>query len=611
MGSTTSISDTYVDSAHPSTPLNGAPILRLQGSGGYTVRPYLLPKGFATGKDILTVDAYIELTLAAAAGAATWTARRVTSRKAYSDLNYNNQPTNTATGATSQALGALAAGDKIQVDIKDFVDGWAKGTFPNYGIRLDAGATADKRLHSANARYSTFGDARPKLVVEQYRKPSTPQVLGPNGGREVSEARPKLTWLPPTDPLMEQTEYRVEMTQTDGVWATYDSGWVASPDGEHLVTFDIDDGDTWFWRVTIRNGGLQESTVTSSQEFGRTAMPTFTITQPTGGAWTDSTPPVEWTALSAGTQVQFQVRHYVAGRVVVDSGIITGPDTSWTYPKPIPGFDSGEVTTEVRLRDAVDRVGTPGNGVWAVQTATWLYTPGATDPVDSITATEHPSLPVPLVSFERAAGTPDRWDMQRSIDGGPWQSVNVTDGPELHVGGTSYEYVDVTAPPYHDIEYRAVAGSNGIDSSDNPTAEVNVHSTHIWLLDVNDPEFWIAIAGKDDNSLAYAEDSAVFYPKGAAIPQVVFDSFRGWEGTVTGTVYGTDTSPMLGRTAQQMRDAFVLRTKTDPTAELRLILSDQNFPVIVRNATPKLGAEPELEFGISFDAIQVDELPWS
>lgn len=609
----TSISDTYVDSSHGSTNYAGAQSLRILGSGGVTCYSYLLPKGFATGKDVLTTSATLQVYTSSAWPACTLTARTMSAgTPSITQRNYNNRPASVSAGAISQSLGALSSGTLIEIDVTTFVDAWAKGTAPNYGIRLDGGATADKRLYSANA-LPPHADLRPRLVVTQYRKPSTPQVLAPNGGRQVSIARPTLTWVPPSDPLMEQSAYKVQMNATN-VWTspTYDSGWVSSNDGEHAVTFDINDGETWFWRVSIRNGGAQESSWTAGQEFGRTVKPTFSITQPTGGTWSDPTPPVEWTALSAGTQVLYSVEHFIGGVLKVLSDWLPGPDTSWTFSQAIPGFDSGEVTTRVSLRDDVDRIATPGDDVWIVQEETWVYTPGATEPADSITADKHPTLPVPLVQWERAAGTPDWWSVQRSIDSGPWTVVAKVEGPDLHVSGTSYEFTDITAPPYHDIEYRAVASTNLIDSDDNPTAQVLVESNHIWLMDPDDDTFWVALADKDESGLRYTEDSDVFYVKGASVPQVVFDAFRGFEGTISGGVYGTDSSPHLGRTARQMRDTFVLQVKADPTRVLRLVQSDQNIPVIVRNASPILRPDPEVSFGIVFDAIQVgDELPWS
>jgi hypothetical protein len=611
----TSISDTYADSSHASTNYAGAQALRLQGSGGVTAYGYLLPKGFATGKDILTTSAILRVAASKAAGAATWTARRVTSKKANSDLTYSNRPTDTATGAVAVSPGALAVGDTVDFDVTTIVDGWAKGTNPNYGLRLDAGATADKRIHSANSKTTAL---RPKLIVTQYRKPSVPQVIAPNGNKQVSIARPTLRWIPSTDPLMKQTSYKVQINATDSWGApTHDSGWVVSTAGEHVVDFDIADGETWFWRVIVRNGGNQESAPTPGQQFGRTVKPTFSITQPTGGVWTDSTPPVEWSALSAGVQTQFRVVHRVntptpAISGVVDSNELPGDDTSWTYDQPIIGFNSGPVTTRVYLWDDVDRVATPGDDVWIMQEEEWVYTPGATDPFDSIAAAKHPTLPAVVVSAERAS-TPDRIDWQRSIDDGPWVSIAITEGADSHVGGTTYELIDVTAPPHHDITYRAVAGTNHIDSDDNPTALINFSAGYVWLMDPDDLDFWVAFADKAGDGLAYGEDSEVIYPKGASVATVVFDAFHGWEGTVSGGIYGTQSSPMLGRTAIEMRNAFIRRVKDKAKATriLRLVKSDQNIPVIVRNATPQLREDEEISFGVTFDAIQQGELPWS
>jgi hypothetical protein len=607
MAETRSILDTFAYSVKPAVIYQSAPSLRLQGSGG-TAYAYQTITGFPRGADVLVTSAILEWYTVGAWGACTLTARRVTSNKPYTTLKYSAQPTTTATGAVATALGALGASALVQQDITAFVDAWAKGTLPNYGLRFDVGATAVKTAWSAQA---TTAALRPRLVYTAYRTPTVPTVTAPTAGQQVSVARPKLTWTPSTDPLRLQVSYQVQINATDSWGApSYDSGEVASAAGEHLMTFDILDGQTRFWRVRVKNGGGQWSPWTDGQEFGRTNKPTFSITQPTAGAWSDSTPPVQWSALSAGTQTQYQVQHIVGGVVKIDSGILPGADLDFTSETPIPGFTGGTVTTRVSLRDDVDRAATPGDDPWLVEEETWTYTPGATLPATTISVTKHATLPVPVVAFTRAA-TPDRWDIQRSIDGGDWESVGIFEGVDLSTGGTNYEYVDLTAPPYHELEYRAVAGVNGIDSGSNPTDDVTVESDHIWLLDTEDDTFWVALADRENSGLAYVEDSEVALIKGADRAQVVFDSFRGFEGGVAGGVYGKASSLHLGRTAQEMRDAVVLHVKSYPTRVLRLVIADYNIPVIVRNMTPILRPTEELNFGIAFDAIQQGELPWS
>lgn len=607
MAVSSSIIDTYAYSAQPAVIFQSAPTLRLQGSSG-TSYAYQTVNGFPRGADVLVTSAILEWRAAGAWGACTLTARRVTSNKAYTVLKYSAQPSNTATGAVATVLGALSSGALIQQDITAFVDAWAKGTVPNYGLRFDVGATAAKQIRSAQSTIASF---KPRLVYTAYRKPAVPTVTAPTGGQQVSIARPKLTWTPSTDPMQSQVSYQVQMNEDDDLWTSpdYDSTEVASAAGEHLTTFDIANTETWWWRVRVKNGGGQWSEWSSGQEFGRTNKPTFSITQPTGGVWTDSTPPVTWSALSAGTQTQYRVQHIVGNVVKIDSGVLPGADMDFTAATAIPGFTGGTVTTRVMLRDDVDRAATPGDDPWLVEDETWTYTPGATTAASSITVTQHATLPVPVLAFVRAS-TPDRWDIQRKVDSGDWESVGIFEGVDLSVGGTNYEFTDLTAPPYHLLEYRAVAGVNGIDSGSNPTDTITISSTHIWLLDPEDDTFWCALADRDDTGLAYVEDSEVAAIKGADRKMVTFDSFGGFEGAVSGGVYGTATSQYLGRTAQEMRDAIIVHVKTYPTRVLRLVISDYNIPVIVRNATPNLRPHAELSYGIAFDALQQGQLPW-
>jgi hypothetical protein len=606
MAESRSIIDTFAYSGAPSTIFQWSSTLRMQGSGG-TALAYQTISGFPTGPDVLITSAVLEWRTRYSWTACTLIAQRVTSSKAYSTLKYTSLPTSTSTGQVSTVLGALGNGALVQQDITAFVDAWAKGTVPNYGLRFYAGATAVRLFHAAQ---STTGIYRPKLVYTAYRTPTVPTVTGPTHGQQVSVARPKLTWTPSTDPLRLQASYQVQMNATDSWGApTYDSTEVASTAGEHLVTFDILNTETWFWRVRVKNGGGQWSDWSAGQEFGRTNKPTFSITQPTGGTWTDSTPPTQWSALSAGTQTQYRVTHSVGGVVKVDSGVLPGADLDWTSVLAIPGFAGGPVTTTVAVRDDVDRAATPSDSPWITDSETWTYTPGATLPATTISVSQHATLPVPVVAFTRATD-PDRWDVQRKVDAGDWVSVGIFEGPDLFVSGTDYSYTDLTAPPHHLLEYRVVAGVNGIDSDTNPTDTITITADHIWLLDPEDDTFWCALADREGSGLAYTEDSEVAFIKGADRAQVTFDAFRGFSGGVAGGVYGTATSKHLGRTAQEMRDAIIVHVKTYPTRILRLVQSDYNIPVIVLGATPTLRPEAELSYGISFNVEQQGELPW-
>lgn len=596
--------DTYSDQNHPSTNYIQSNRLRLAGTGGnaYAFQRVTPP---VVGADVLYASAKIQYRTAAAwSTSCTLTGRRVTVSQSFSTLTDNNKPATTATGAASVALGTLGIGALIELDVTSLVQGWAAGTFPNYGLRLDVGAVADRLLCAAQTSTEAY---KPVLVYEVYRKPGVPTVTAPKNGQLVTVARPSLTWTPPTDPLKVQVAYQVQMNEDDDVWTSpdYDSTEVASNAGQHNVTFDVTDGETWFWRLRIKNGGGQWSDWTTGQEFEKASKPTFTITQPTGGAWTDSTPPVEWTALSAGNQIQYRVQHLVNGVVKVDSKVLPGADTSWTYPKAIPGFDSGEVTTRVSLLSDLDFAATPGDSPWIVVEETWEYTPGATDPFDSISAVKHDVWPVPVVTAVRSAGTPDRIDWQRSVDAGPWVSVAITTGADAHTVDDEYEFIDVTAPPRHDLSYRAVAGSNGIDSTDDPIAMVSIVNDQLWFLDENDDEFWAALADQDSlDSFVKSQDSEAVYAKGATYAQVIYDGFHGFAGPVSGGVYGTDTSPLLGRTAQEMRDAIIDSFEAAPTRVLRFIAADYNLPVLVVNATPVLRPQAELSFGISMTLSQ-------
>lgn len=604
MASVAVTADTYTDDDHPST--NFLESARL-GLGGASVIAYAFQRVTppVVGADVLYASAVIRYRTRTAWPASTLTGSRVTESKSFATITHNAKPAVTGSGASSVSLGTLGVGALIELDVTALVQGWAAGTFPNYGLRLSLGVSGLRFLHSAQTETAAY---KPVLVYEVYRKPGVPTLTAPKNGQLVTVVRPSLTWTPPTDPLKLQVAYQVQMNEDDDVWTSpdYDSAEVASSAGQHDVTFDVADGETWFWRLRVKNGGGQWSDWSTGQEFAKAAKPTFSITQPTGGVWTDSTPPVEWTALSAGNQIQYRVEHLVNGVVKVDSKVLPGDDTSWTYPKAIPGFDAGEVTTRVSVLSDLDFAATPGDSPWIVEEEVWEYTPGATDPFDSISTAQHDVWPVPVVTAVRAAGTPDRIDWQRSVDGGPFESVAIMAGADAHTSGDEYEFIDVTAPPRHDLVYRAVAGSNGIDSTDDPAAiAVSIVNTMLWLLDENDDQFWVALADQDSlDSFVKSQDSEAVYAKGAKYAQVIYDGFHGFAGPVSGGVYGTDTSPLLGRTAQEMRDAIIDSFEAAPTRVLRFIAGDYNLPVLVVNATPVLRPQAELSFGISLTLSQ-------
>jgi hypothetical protein len=95
-------------------------------------------------------------------------------------LTWSNQPsvtyTNAADTSTAKGYSSSCAGGWVSWDVKNIVQGWANGSFANYGFRINA---VDETLNSSWRRYrsANYTSNKPTLTVNYTSYPDAPTLL--------------------------------------------------------------------------------------------------------------------------------------------------------------------------------------------------------------------------------------------------------------------------------------------------------------------------------------------------------------------------------------------------------------------------------------------------
>lgn len=522
----------------------------------------------------------------AQSGSVSWTIRRNLAKWAVSKATWTNSPSVGGTTITvtksSSAAGTLWVWD-VTADVQGFVD----GTLTNNGWRL-ASTTAT----GYHVRGTTTAAGKPYLVIEYLIPGQAPTDLSPDGGQAVSVAKPTLlfTVSPDTSSIQVQID-----TAMDGVTPDFDSGTVAAVAGELSLASTAYAGlsvaATTYWRARSTTP-LGVTAWSDWAEFTRVAKPTATITSP-GTTTDDSTPPITWTA-SGQVSWQVIVRN-AAGAVVANSGRTVGSETSWTPPAAVV-TEGASATAELRIWDAVDRIGTPGDPVYAVDTQTFTLssTPGVAGPTTS-SATVLTQPPGVLLQATRTS-VPDGWAVIR-------------DGVRIYrsdVASGSFSWTDWGASPNHSHVYRIAPIVNGEVSSNGTLAAVTPRVTGVWLID---PETGDAAVlwGQDAGTWEAPEQTAIHRP--VAGPPVRRVAYRGpYEGEISGDLM--DVGTLLADDTIAQLYAF----KSNPANHVyRFVIGDLNLPVTVGDIlpfpTPDSSKKERLSRG-SFSWVQVGEIAW-
>lgn len=383
---------------------------------------------------------------------------------------------------------------------------------------------------------------------------------------------------------------------------TSDSGWVPSTTPQHVLTGIT--GETAFV-IRHKSADGMESPYSDLQHLGYEPKEALTITS-TETVTDDPSPTTTWDF--AGTQTAFRVLYTdLDGRTLADSGQQAGEDNQWSPEAPLAAQPGTQVLRVVRVWDNLPRVTTPGDPAYieAVSEPFTIDANGILAPVTDL-AVSNPLGPLVVLTWSRA--TPDRWLIDRRIDGGPWQTFTAEPG-DVTLGGGLHRWHDVTAPADRDLEYQVRPVVEGSMGEGVVTSPIRLRRDFIWLADPDDPDWLLPVAGNDAGTWALGEDSAIVSVAGSDRAILIHEGFRGYEGSISGRFVG-DVPAMGGGSVYAQRDA-AWRLKEQPTKVWRLAVADLNIPVVVRNVTPVPvpGTVPPT-YGFSLEFYQQGELAW-
>lgn len=317
----------------------------------------------------------------------------------------------------------------------------------------------------------------------------------------------------------------------------------------------LSDGSSTSWRVRVESASGW-SGWSDWATFSRVNKTTVTITSPASTSG-DPTPPITWTA--AG-QVSWRAFLFdaVTGKELADSGLTTSADLAWTPPKGLAKVgDQGRA--EVRVWDAVERVATPGDPVFAVDTQDFtLVSSSVASGVTTLTATNtSPDFSV-VLNWTGAAA--DNWQIVRD---NVWVE---------RIDGLLTTYTDRGARPGVQHTYKVLRVSGGAVSPNGPSATVTPNPPGVWLYDPETNQKVFIVNETVDLAMT---DQAVIHAVIDAPPV----RRRAGQPPASGTVSGNFVDGSAGLAATF--DAIAMGDfKPAPQSNVfRLIWADRNIPV--------------------------------
>jgi RHS repeat-associated protein len=335
---TNSNGDTWIENADYTTSQSGSDELRAGtfDSGAHIARSYLtFNQAAISDKHITKATLWMRNWYSQTCSGANINATRIIDSWSVSALTWANRPNYTTTdqGVFSTAYGgSTCPANGAHWDVTKIVDGWANGTFSNYGLQIRANTetanAAWRRYRSINYTDPTVA---PRLVVTYNRAPNTPTQPTANavGTYAAHDTDPVQTYVQDTTPTFSTTvsdvdggtvQARFEVSTTQGGAAV--SSCLSPVVGTGLKascapTTSLTDGGTYWVRSTGWDGNDYTGgtrTLTTGTKWSASMPFTVAASTPsapvvscptpyTDGSWTTTAPgaSVTCTVTAAGT----------------------------------------------------------------------------------------------------------------------------------------------------------------------------------------------------------------------------------------------------------------------------------------------------------------------
>lgn len=538
----------------------------------------------------------------ASTGSRTISVYRTTEQWFMGLLNWNNRPA-VATPGRSTTVGALAANQRIEVDVTPLVQAWANGS-PNYGVTV---RTTGTTLHYLGGLTSGW---KPSLDVEWSDAPATPTDLSPSEAvTGATHPHVTFTYLDVSGNT-ELAAVQVQANPTNS-WSSplFDSGTVATTEaGLDLSTTafpGLSEGVPMLWRVRAQDGAGLWSAWSQAVAMTYEPHPTVEITNLNDGEIYDPSPVILWTASASVVKHKVIATDLVTGKNVYVSPDIAGPGGEHTIPFG-PLKDGRSYRIKVRVWDGESREATPGDPTWVQDTHDVLLDVSDTVGwVTGLTATQVGVSPEVELSWQRN-DTPDAFVVLR--DG---EIISRPDAGDVFDSGTTYRLRVGGHRPNWEHSYTVRAVVNNVMSVSSTPAVLTTRVEGAWIyggfLGTLDGSPRVAMWGDDGGSWDQEDDASVYAPIGSTKVVRVVNGMRGLEGSFSGHI-----ADGFGATIAEAEE--VLYTiKENPTMNYRLALGDTSLIVLIGNV--KISPTPRTRRGnnirdVSFDFWSVGELPF-
>lgn len=578
--------DAYVNHDKPDTAYANTTRLavRADGSGSgrfsYIYFPVSLPKG------VTVTNATLRMTMATdttGAGNRTITVKRVSEPWTASKTTWANKPGVTGAGVAVTKSGKPEFTDwewNVTSHVQAVVNGadW-------FGWRIESDENTNRLFSSSQADGN-----KPLLVIEWAEQPYAPQDLNPSGGGYVSTGSPALSFdYRDNRGTTAMGGFQVQIASNAGMTSMiHDSGTVNSA----VPIYDLATVGSWsalttdapvYWRVRVKDAANNWSNYSDVTSFKYDAKGTLAILSPAGTTITDPSPTVVW-SLTGKTQAAWQVIvRSERGAELYDSGKYTSSLNSWEIPakyngQPVIAEKTKTYDIIVRAWDDVDRAAVIGHDVAYEAVRSVTYSPATSGPVvapSTPVATDMASAGEPGIGLTwTRSEAPDRFDIWR----GSQKLDSVDPGDVLTETAGTYAYTDFSARSGKTYQYRISASVNG-ESRESGVATITKDDyafVGIWLIDPR-RNIKVQLLGDDSGSWDMGEESQTYTPIGATRPRLVTQALRGYEGSITGMLAGSETKTI----EEQEADMFAL--KETPGQQYALVLADMAIPVVVSN----------------------------